>query len=78
LVTAGKHVNNIRVIARQPPIAKIKILLEAVFVVGCAPRIYCEDPRPDECSSVQAVKKRIAGWCEMAANLVSCELRTGS
>jgi hypothetical protein len=46
LVTTGKHVNNIRDIARQPPITTIRELLEAVFSVGFAPRLYNEDPGP--------------------------------
>jgi hypothetical protein len=46
LITAGKHVNNIRGIARQPPITTLEGLLEAVFPVGSAPRLYSEDPRP--------------------------------
>jgi hypothetical protein len=46
-VTAGKHINNIRAITRQSPIT-IGKLLEAVFSVGSAPRIYNEDPRPAE------------------------------
>jgi hypothetical protein len=49
LVTAGKNVNNIRAIARQPTITTIEGLLEAVFSVVFAPRLY-EDPKPAECS----------------------------
>jgi hypothetical protein len=37
LVTAGKHVNNIRAIARQPTIITIEELLGPVFFVGSAP-----------------------------------------
>jgi hypothetical protein len=48
LVAAGKHVNDIRAIGRQPPIAAIEKRLEAVFSVGSAPRLYREDPRPAE------------------------------
>jgi hypothetical protein len=44
-VTVGKHVNDIRTIARQPPITTIDKLLEAVFSVVSTPRIYSEDPR---------------------------------
>jgi hypothetical protein len=47
LATAGKHVNNIRAIARLPPIT-IEKLVEAVFSLGSAPRLYNEDPRPAE------------------------------
>jgi hypothetical protein len=64
LVTAGKHVNNIRALARQPPITTIE-LLGAVFSVGSAPRLYNEEPRPTEgtervrCSvESRAVKRR--------------------
>jgi hypothetical protein len=48
LVAAGKHVNHNRAIARQPPITTTEKLLEAVFSVGFAPRVYSEDPRPAE------------------------------
>jgi hypothetical protein len=48
LVTDGKHVNNIRANARQPPITITEKGLEAVFSVGSAPRLYSEDPRPAE------------------------------
>jgi hypothetical protein len=48
LVTASKHVNDIRIIVRQPPITTIEELLEAVFSVGSAPRLYNEDPRSAE------------------------------
>jgi hypothetical protein len=39
LVVAGKHVNDIRGIARQPLITVAEKLLEAVFSVGSAPRL---------------------------------------
>jgi hypothetical protein len=45
LATAGKHVNNIRATARQPPTTIIEGLLEGVLSVGYAPRLYSEDPR---------------------------------
>jgi hypothetical protein len=48
LVTASKHVKNIRTIAKQPPIPTIEKLLEAVFSVSSASRLYNEDPRPAE------------------------------
>jgi hypothetical protein len=48
LVAAGKHVNDIRVIARQLPITTIEKLLEVVFSVESAPRLYSEYPRPGE------------------------------
>jgi hypothetical protein len=44
----GKHVNNTRAIARQLPITTIKEMLEAVFSVGSAQRLYSENPRPVE------------------------------
>jgi hypothetical protein len=53
LVTAGKHVNCIRVIAMQPPITITEGSLEAVFSVESAPRLCYEDPRPAECRSVE-------------------------
>jgi hypothetical protein len=48
LVTAGKHVNDIRAIARQPPTTTIEKLLKAVFSVGSSPRLYNENLRPAE------------------------------
>jgi hypothetical protein len=45
---AGKHINNIRAIARQLPISAVEGSLEAVFSVGSALRLYSEDPRPAE------------------------------
>jgi hypothetical protein len=48
LVTASKHVNYIRAIARQTVITTTDGLLEVVFSVGSAPRLYNEDPRPVE------------------------------
>jgi hypothetical protein len=47
-VTADKHVNEIRDISRQPHIITIEGLLQAVFSVGPAPRLYNEDPTPAE------------------------------
>jgi hypothetical protein len=40
--------NDVRSIARQPPITTIEELLEGVFSVGSAPRVYSEDCRPAE------------------------------
>jgi hypothetical protein len=40
LVTAGKHVNSIRAIARQAPTTVIEGLLEAVLSAESAPRLY--------------------------------------
>jgi hypothetical protein len=54
LVTVDKHVNNIRAIARQPPLTTIEKLLEAVFSVGSTPRLYNEDPQ-DSWQSSSAV-----------------------
>jgi hypothetical protein len=39
----NKHVNNIWVIVRQPPIAIIEELLKAVFSVGSTPGLYNEN-----------------------------------
>jgi hypothetical protein len=47
LVAVGKHVINIRAIARQSPIT-IEKLLKAVFSVESTPRLYKEGPRPAE------------------------------
>jgi hypothetical protein len=53
LVAAGKHVSDIQAIARQLPITTTEGLLEAVFSIGAAPRLYSEDPRSAEGSSVE-------------------------
>jgi hypothetical protein len=45
---AGKHVNDIRAIAWQPPITAIEKLMDAVFSLVSALRLYSEDPRPAE------------------------------
>jgi hypothetical protein len=45
LVTAGKHVSDIRAIARQLPIATTELLV-VVFSVGSTQGLYNEDPRP--------------------------------
>jgi hypothetical protein len=39
LITAGKHVNKTRAIARQLPITTLEGLLEAAFGVGFSPRL---------------------------------------
>jgi hypothetical protein len=46
LVTTGKHVYSIQAIARQPSITAVDGLVESVFSVGSAPRLYSMDPRP--------------------------------
>jgi hypothetical protein len=43
LVTAVKRFNDIWAIARQPSMTTLAGLLEAVFSVGSAPRLYNED-----------------------------------
>jgi hypothetical protein len=55
LVAADKHVNDIRVIAMQPPITTTTTekLLEAVFSVGSALRLYSKDSRPIELVQVK-------------------------
>jgi hypothetical protein len=60
LVTAGKHINDIRDIAGQPSITTIEGLWEAVFSVGSAPRLYSEHPRPAECSLVEF--REVKSW----------------
>jgi hypothetical protein len=52
LVTGGKHVNGVRTMASQPPIT-IQELLEVMFSVVSAPRLYSENPRPAEWSEVK-------------------------
>jgi hypothetical protein len=51
-------------------------LFEAAFSVGSAPRLYSEDLRPAEGSSggSQPVKRKLGGWCEMAASLGPSQL----
>jgi hypothetical protein len=61
LVTAGKHVNDIRAIARQAPIT-IEKMLEAVFSVGSAPRLYSEDPRPAEWIQLRDIRRTVSTW----------------
>jgi hypothetical protein len=51
LVTAGKHIKNIRLIARQPPIITIDVPLEAAFVLG-PPRGHIAS-NPGRLSAVQ-------------------------
>jgi hypothetical protein len=53
LVTAGKHVNNVPDIARQPSIITIEGLLEVVFSVGSAKKLCSEDPRQAEGNSAE-------------------------
>jgi hypothetical protein len=48
LVVDGKHINDIQAVARQLQITKIEKLLEAVFYVGSALRLYSKDPRQAE------------------------------
>jgi hypothetical protein len=57
LVTAGKHVNNTRVITRQPLITKIEEPLESVFSIRSVPRLYNKDPRHPVLSSGRALHK---------------------
>jgi hypothetical protein len=56
LVTAGKHINSIRAIARQLPITAVEGSLEVVFSVGSTLRLYSEDPRPAEAVQLSEVK----------------------
>jgi hypothetical protein len=58
LVTAGKHVNNIRAIARQPPITTIEERLGAVFSVGSAPGVKNEDPPGRQ----RELRELVEGW----------------
>jgi hypothetical protein len=52
LVAVGKHVNDIRAIARQLPIITTEKLLEVVFFVKTAPRLYSENRKLAEFSLV--------------------------
>jgi hypothetical protein len=51
-VTAGKHLNNIRVISRQQSITTMEGFFDTVFSVGSAPRLYSENPGPAEVSGL--------------------------
>jgi hypothetical protein len=57
--TAGKHVNHIQVIARQPLITTIEKLFEAVFSVGSALRLYSEDHRPAEIVQLRDIHRLV-------------------
>jgi hypothetical protein len=56
LVPAGKHVNDIQTIAKQPPITTTEELLVAVFSVGSSPRLRSEDPRQAEAVQLSEMK----------------------
>jgi hypothetical protein len=58
LATAGKHFNNIQAIAKQPPIT-IEKLLETVFSVGSAPRLYNEDLRLVERAELRDIRRTV-------------------
>jgi hypothetical protein len=62
LVTAGKHVNNIRAIAMEPPIETIEGLLKAVFSLD-PPRGYIART-PGRLRAVQVwnVNQRATAW----------------
>jgi hypothetical protein len=45
LVAAGKHLDDIQSVARQPPMTTIEGLLDVVFSVGSALRLYSEEHR---------------------------------
>jgi hypothetical protein len=59
LVTTGKLVNDIRAIAGQPHITTIEKLLEAVFSVGSAPKLYNENPRPAERVQLRDIRQTV-------------------
>jgi hypothetical protein len=59
LETAGKHVNNIRDIARQEPITITEKLLEELFSVGSAPRLHSEDPRTAESVQLRDIRRTV-------------------
>jgi hypothetical protein len=67
MVTAGKHINNIRAIARQPSITTIEELLRAVFSFGSVQKLYDQDPRPAqgiEIVHLRNIRRTVAksGW----------------
>jgi hypothetical protein len=54
LATADKHINDIRAIARQPPMKTIEGVLEAMFSVESAPA-YFSTLKIETCSSETSV-----------------------
>jgi hypothetical protein len=66
LVAVGKHVSDIPTISRQPPIATREELLEAVFSVGSAHRLYSEDPRLAERVQLQDICQTVTTWARKA------------
>jgi hypothetical protein len=71
LVTAGKNVNDISAVARQSPITTIEKLLEAMFSIGSAPRLYNEDPRPAESVEVWQLSRVLQGRLRRDGAIVS-------
>jgi hypothetical protein len=71
LVPVGKHVNNIRAISGQSPTATIEKLLEAVFPVGSAPRLYNEDSMPPERVQVWDIRLTATTGAQKLKNLHS-------
>jgi hypothetical protein len=80
LVTAGKHVKSVRAIVRQPPITKLKRLLEPVLFIRFTRKVYSEDPRPAKCIlfESQPVKRRLESWRKIDARLEPSYLRVDS
>jgi hypothetical protein len=54
MVTAGKHVNNARTIARLPPVTALEGLLKVVF--------HWVRPRPAEAVQLSEVKYLVGEW----------------
>jgi hypothetical protein len=67
-LAAGKHVNGIRVIAKQPPVT-IEELSEVVFSVGSAPTLHIEDPRPAEWVQLRDIRRKETTWAREAEKL---------
>jgi hypothetical protein len=66
LVAAGKPVNDIWAIARQPPIATIEEQLEAVFSIGSFPGLYRGDPMPAEWVQLRDIRRIVTTWAREA------------
>jgi hypothetical protein len=70
LVTACKHVNDIRAVARQLPITKRERVLEAVFSIGSVLRLCNEDRRLAEGNCGSSVLSCESGCVEKTRKLV--------
>jgi hypothetical protein len=61
LVMAGKHVNNIRALSKQPSMTTVEKLLKTLFSAGSAPMLYNPYPRSAEIM-IAKVQLSIVRW----------------